>query len=49
MDVVVVGDVVAPVAVRRRECRAEPHGVDTEPLEVVQLRDQTLQVADAAG
>jgi hypothetical protein len=43
MDVVVVRDVVAPIGVRRREGRAEPHGVDAEPLQVVELRDQPLQ------
>jgi hypothetical protein len=49
MNVVIVGDVVTPIAVRRRKGRAEPHGVDAEPLEVVELRDQPLQVAAAVG
>ena len=41
MHAVVVGDVVAPVAIRRREGRIQPHRVDAEPLEVVELRDQS--------
>src|SRR5438445_2472937 len=46
MHVVVVGDVVPPVMVRRRERRADPEGVDTEPLQMVELRDEPRQVAD---
>ena len=44
-DVVVVGDVVAAVAQRRGEERRHPQAVDTQPLEVVELLDQALEVA----
>jgi hypothetical protein len=44
-DVVVVGDVVAAVAQRRGEERRHPQAVDTEPLEVVELLDESLEVA----
>ena len=46
-DVVVVGDVVAAVAQRRGEERRHPQAVDPEPLEVVELLDQALEVAGA--
>ena len=38
VDVAVVGDVVAPVRVRRGHDRVEPDAVDAEPLEVVEPR-----------
>jgi hypothetical protein len=39
-----VGDVVAAVAQRRGVHRQQPHAVDAEPLEVVELRDQPTEV-----
>jgi hypothetical protein len=42
----VVGDVVAPVRIRRRERRVEPDAVDAEPLEIVEPIDNAAQVAD---
>ena len=48
-DVVVVGHVVATVAQRRGEERRHPQAVDPEPLEVVELLDQTLEVAGAVA
>jgi hypothetical protein len=46
LDVGVVGDVVPAVAQRRGEERRHPQAVDAEPLEVVQLLGQPLEVAD---
>ena len=37
VDVAVVGDVVAPVLVRRDGDRVQPDGVDAQPLQVVQV------------
>ena len=42
----VVGDVVAPVDVRRRVDRVEPDRVDAEPLEVVEALGHAREVAD---
>src|SRR6266511_2409080 len=47
MDVAVVGDVVAPVGVRRGHDRVQPDAVDTEPLEVVEPVDDAGEIADA--
>ena len=44
-DVVVVGDVVAAVAQGRGEERRDPQAVHAQPLEVVELLDQALEVA----
>src|SRR5581483_3706879 len=49
MNVLVVGDVVAPVLVRGRVDRVEPEPGDTEPLEVVEPVDDPGEVADAVG
>ena len=49
MDVEVVRDVIAPVAVRRGERRVEPDAVDAEPVQVVQTSAQTDEVADAVA
>ncbi len=46
-DRVEVGDVVATVAQRRLVERQQPQAVHAKPLQVVELGDQTLQVADA--
>ena len=46
VDRAVVGDVVAVVAERRGVERQQPDRRDAEVLEVVQLRDQALEVAD---
>ena len=48
-DVGVVRDVVAPVAQRRGEERRHPQAVDTQPLQVVELLDQALEVAHAVA
>ena len=47
MHVVVVGDVVAVVAQRRRIERQQPDRVDAELLDVVELVGQPAEVADA--
>jgi hypothetical protein len=49
LDAVVVGDVVAVVAVGGRVDRVEPDGGGAEALEVVEPRDQSRQVADAVA
>ena len=49
VDVVVVGDVVAEVGVRRDGDRAQPDAVDAEPLQVVEPLDDPPQVADAVA
>ena len=46
-DLAVVADVVAVIGVRRIVVRAQPDDVDPEPLNVVELRRNALQVADA--
>src|SRR6201999_2177360 len=43
---VVVGHVVAPVGIGRRERRVQPDAVDAQPLEVVQARPDAAEVAD---
>ena len=47
MDVVVVGNVVAVVLERRRIERHQPDGVDAEVFDVVELRGEPAEVADA--
>src|SRR6266511_2675022 len=47
MDVAVVGDVIAPVGVRRGHDRVQPDAVDAEPLEVVEPVDDAGEIADA--
>ena len=49
VDAVVVGDVVAVVAVRRRVHRVEPQACDTEAGEVVEAAGQSDEVADAVA
>jgi hypothetical protein len=49
VDAVVVGDVVAVIAVRRRLERSEPERVDAEALEVVEPAAQPLEVAAAVA
>ena len=49
VDVDVVGDVVAVVAQGRGEEGQEPEAGDAEVLQVVELGDQALEVADAVG
>jgi hypothetical protein len=46
MHVPVVGDVIPPIPIRGRRGRGEPDPVHAEPLEVVQVVDHALQVAD---
>jgi hypothetical protein len=47
VDAQIVGDVVAPVDVRRRVDRIQPDSIDAEPLEVVELLCQTRKITDA--
>jgi hypothetical protein len=47
MDLVVVGDVVAAVTQRAGEHRQQPHDVDAQPLQVVELLRQPAEVARA--
>ena len=47
VDVPVVGDVVAVVFERRGEERQQPEAGDAEPLQVVELLRQPLEIADA--
>src|SRR6185437_14407803 len=46
-DAVIVGDVVAVVAMRRGLERHEPDGRDAEAMEIVQASCQAAEVADA--
>ena len=46
VDAEVVGHVVAPVDVGGRKGRAQPDRVDAEPLQVVELRAHSAEVAD---
>jgi hypothetical protein len=46
MDAQVVAHVVAPVHEGRRERGVHPDRIDTEPLQVVQPRDDPPQIAD---
>ncbi len=47
MDAHVIGDVVAPVVVRRGHGRRQPDGVDAQPGEVVEPVDHPAKVATA--
>src|SRR2546425_12374415 len=47
LDVAVVGDVVAEVGVGRNRDRAQPDGIDAEPLKVIEPADDTREIADA--
>src|SRR5205823_3379568 len=47
LDIAVVGDVVAEVGVGRYRDRAQPDGIDAQPLEVIEPPDDTRQIADA--
>ena len=47
VDLAVVGDVVAVVAQRRRIEGKKPERRHSQPLQVVELLDQSLEVADA--
>jgi hypothetical protein len=47
IDVLVVGDVVAPVGVRRGEGRRQPERVDAELAEVIEVLDDAAEVTDA--
>jgi hypothetical protein len=49
VDVLVVGDVVAEVDLRRRIDGREPDGVDAESLQVVEPLGDAVQVADAVA
>ena len=45
LDGAEIGDVVAPVGVGRHRDRAEPDAVDTQPLEMVEVVDDPLDVS----
>ncbi len=47
MDVAVVGDVVAIVLAGRRIERQQPDGVDPQLLDVIELAEQSAEIADA--
>ena len=49
MDAAVVADVVAPVLERRRVDGIQPDGVDAERLEIVEMRGDAVEVADAVA
>jgi hypothetical protein len=45
----VVPDVVPVVGIGTVEVRAEPHDVNTEPLQVIELGGKAVEVADAVA
>ena len=47
LDVAVIGDVVAEVGIRRNRDRAQPDGIDAQPLEVIEPSDDAGKIADA--
>ena len=49
VDVGVIGNVVAEVGHRRRIDRRQPDGIDAEPLQVVEPRKNSRQVANAVA
>ena len=49
VDALVVGNVVAAVGQRGRKERGQPDCIDTEPLEVVEPRDQAGNVTHAVA
>jgi hypothetical protein len=49
LDTAVVGDVVAPIGVRRHGDRAQPDRIDAQPLEVVEMVDDPLEIAVAVA
>ena len=49
LDVAVVGDVVTVVGVGRNRDRAQPDGIDTEPLKIIEPADDTREIADAVA
>jgi hypothetical protein len=49
MHAVVVGDVVAVIAIRRRMKRPEPKRVDAQILEVLEPANEPLEIADAVA
>ncbi len=49
MHAQVVGDVVAPVLIRRGHGRRQPDAVDAEPGQVVKPRDDAAEVAEAVA
>ena len=46
IDVVIIGDVVAVIAQRRRIKRQEPDRGDAELLQIIELFHQTAKIAD---
>ena len=49
IDIVVVGDVVAVVAIRRRMKGQQPHARNAQGVQVVHARRETREVADAVA
>ena len=47
IDGVVIGNVVAEIHLRRREARGNPNGVHAELFQIIQVRGDAIQVADA--
>ena len=47
IDVFVVGDVVAEIDLRRRKARRDPDGVDPERVQIIELRSDPVQIANA--
>ena len=49
VNVEIIGDVIAVVLERRREKGQQPEAGDSQILQVVQLLNQTLKIADAVA
>src|SRR6266513_5585905 len=49
INIVIIGDVVAVIAQRRWIKGQEPDGGDAELLEIIELLDQSTEVADAVA
>ena len=49
VDGAVVGDIVAAIVLRRDEERREPEEVDTEFLQIVELRGDAGQIAESVA
>ena len=49
MDSAVVADVVAPVVERRRVDRVQPDRIDAERAQIVEMRGDAVEIADAVA
>ena len=47
--VAIITDIVSEIRHRRRENRRQPNGVDSEPLQVVKLLTNALEISDTIG